>query len=253
MKKFLAATICAFGFATLAGPASAVVIIDDFSDAQEANDPIDGADGPVSNQSAPGAIGGFRDLIASNQTGGTVTGRVTVAVNEFGNSFLQYSEGPGQIGTGTVIWDGSSGSDSLVPTDPNGVDTSPGLGGEDLTAGGLNTGLVLRINADKAYTLMIKLWDTAGNEATQTQNITQSPNTGSFERYGFYFGDFAGGSVDFADISAIGMEIQGVGELQTRMSFVKATVVPLPASALLLLGGLGGLGFLGWRRKSVAA
>lgn len=92
-----------------------------------------------SSTSAPEAVGGERDLFVAWTPGGT-GGEVALRVNAFGGQLLQFDTTAGAQGIRQVVWDG-------FDADPFSLDPT-GLGGLDVTDGGQNHGLRLRIWAD---------------------------------------------------------------------------------------------------------
>ena len=81
-------------------------------------------------------LGQERDIIAVLDSG---DGEVRVSVNPFGSRpTMRYNADVAVTGSGTVVWDG---------IDNNAGQVSMGLGGRDLTLGGTQTGLTLRIGA----------------------------------------------------------------------------------------------------------
>lgn len=60
-------------------------------------------------------------------------------------------------------------------------------------------------------------------------------------------------SLALSGIKSIVFGVYGSGVYADNLTFTPAPRVPLPAALPLLLTGLGGLGFVGWRRKRSAA
>ncbi|MEZ6118806.1 MAG: SdrD B-like domain-containing protein [Pirellulaceae bacterium] len=107
-------------------------------------------------------LGQERDVIAVLNSG---TNAIEVSINPFGlEPVLQYSAPPGVVGSGQIIWDG---------VDNDGSNLAFGLNGRDLTQGGDNTGIFLRIGAEQTgATVQITLFeDDAGTFSVSTANI----------------------------------------------------------------------------------
>ena len=83
------------------------------------------------------AIGNERDLFV-RWLGGT--GKAALNVSPYGGEMLQYETDAGVVGSAIVTWDGRDGSASPTP--------SMGLHGMDLTDGGLNDSLLLKLGVD---------------------------------------------------------------------------------------------------------
>ena len=102
-------------------------------------------------------LGGERDLQAV-MTSGTVTD--TVKFNAAGN-LLNLDPTINASGNYTISWDGADGNASVL--------NATGLGGFDLTQGGINTGIVMRIQVDKANSVTtFRVFTNAGNASEQT-------------------------------------------------------------------------------------
>lgn len=219
-----------------AAPASALVI-DDFvtpqfvEDTVAEDDVIDGVDGVGSEVAAVTAIGGYRDLYVEKLSGPTDSGvraRVTDDILSFSNDSLV-------TGAGYITWDGDD-------DDPFNVDTD-GLGGYNLLAAGNFFDFEV-IEADHMLDFTMTVWDMAGGISTYFEEL---PPVEQLETR-LFFSQFTG-TADFSDVGAIQIFVTG-DRPSLDASIGEIEVIPLPASALLLLGGIGGLGALRARRRS---
>jgi hypothetical protein len=127
---------------------------------------------------------------------------------------------------------------------------SPGLGGVDLTGGGANDGFVLDVTVlGGQVTLTATVTDASGNSASG------SPLGLGTGRQELLFSDITG-PTDFSNIETIEFLIElgggariGIDSITTDATGT-AAVVPLPASAVLLLAGVGALGAVRARRRT---
>lgn len=156
------------------------------------------------------ALGGQRDLFVELTSG---TGSVELEVNLLDLDLLTFSNKLGAVGRGLVTWDGADDdADQLDPV---------GLGGVDLTENGTNVGIWFRFGADlPGGVLTMHVYTDAGNHSALSQAIPQTP-TGTAEVVALLrFSDFAvsaGSGVDFTNVGAIQLEIQGVPNLDAEL------------------------------------
>ena len=215
---------------------AASLLIDDFSTNQRVTDLPQGGI-PDSSQVASGtAIGGYRDMevrTASSEEDAT-------ELRAF-NGILGFSNITGTTGEGWVTYDGDD--------DPLTVNTS-GLGG-------LNFDLpearfvfdVLEYDHDMFFEA--RVWDTMGGFSSFGALLPRDESRDTLFLDLFAFS----GDVDFSSVGALQFYVRaeaGETALDGALDEIRLEYIPLPASALLLLGGFGGLSVLGARRRKRA-
>ncbi|MGL4648660.1 MAG: hypothetical protein ACRC1H_04575, partial [Caldilineaceae bacterium] len=206
----------AFGSATLPAKASSIItitpadaegtmytLIDSFDVTPQVARASSGTPYAASVAAATEAIGGFRKLVATlDQSFGTVA----MAANDpaSGVARLDFSATATATGTRSVTWDGTGTS--------AGVTNYTGLGGLDLTEGGMNSGLSILVNADRPGVITTRIYTDASNFSTATIPFG---DTGSGVQQIFLpFGSFtttAGAGVTLTDIGAIQIDIAANG------------------------------------------
>jgi hypothetical protein len=214
---------------------AATIMIDDFVTVQSA---LATAGSPVgsSTLAAPEAIGGERDMHADLISGNTA---LSVTVNPFGGEILVHDSGTAVKGFSLIVWDGPDGDPTVIDPD--------GLGGVDLTSGGLNDSIRLSsVLADLTGTLSLTVFDAADATGNTWSRVVMNLPGGIFAPVDIDvpLANFtvvgSNGAASFSNVGAISMEIENVttGSLDVQMASISA--VPEPSSVLLaLLGGLG--------------
>lgn len=223
---------------------AATLLIDNFEDAQSVED----APG-IGNQVGPSAniIGGYRDLLAESDASNERVGATELAAVE---GMLTFNNDTGVTGRGWVTYDGAN----LVGNDPLNVD-SAGLGGIDFFDGA-GAGFLFEIIAVDLPGIFIKIraWDIFDNMVTYAESLPAGGGNPFVP-----LAAFAGGPIDWNQVGALqffaqtgeGNDVPALDGAIGSIS-VETGVVPLPASALFLLGGFGALGALRSRRRKAA-
>lgn len=240
MRKLLGAAASAAVLCTGAQAFAATLVIDDFSDEQRVQDAPGFA--PNSSQLAGSMLGGYRDLAVTN-TSADGSNLAATELNVTGGN-LKFSNVAGARGEGTLTYDGDD--------DPTTVNTS-GLGGVNLLIGTdpyFYFASPPTVPFDNVALFRATVWDVDGNTATYEELLDADYDPQ------LSFSEFAG--VDFSRIGALQFFISSTGtndsvdgavtQIEVRAGDVAP--VPLPASGLLLLGGMGGLSFLRRRKKA---
>jgi hypothetical protein len=223
-------------FLMLATSNAQALLIDNFSDAQNLSRNTTGFINDTAV--APGALGGKRDA------------RIDVTSSMFGNKMdlsvgavqpnLSLSKGTGVSGSSTIEWDGGNGA--------NNIDTL-GLGGVDLTDGGLSDRFHVRVlEKDLASSLTFTIYDTAGGSASGSIGLPV-PIAGTTDFY-LLFSNLVG-AVDLTHVGAIKMVISGVTNADLTLGSIETTHTPEPSTLLLLGTGLLSVAGYGWRRKKL--
>ncbi|MDG2382715.1 MAG: SdrD B-like domain-containing protein [Pirellulaceae bacterium] len=153
-------------------PGESTLVIDQFETPQSvmASSPVPSSNGSTlsfANESE--VIGAERDMYV-NMTAGI--GEVQLRVNPFGmNPVLQYDSTSGVEGSSIVTWDGTDNDSNPTP--------SMGLGGRDLTQGGVNTGFTMALGIDSSGagdTVEVKLFQ--GDASNVSSASAAMPITG---------------------------------------------------------------------------
>jgi hypothetical protein len=231
------------GFAS-AAPA---LMIDDFISVMTASYefPADNVSGTGSTAgAAPSAIGLNRKLYVTGISG--LDGdRLRLRSNPGGATRLSLSTDDSVTGYGEVVWDGTTNV---------GVTSYTGLGGLDLTGGGINDSIQIDVyNEDLPATLTMTLWTDVANFAIGTLNLPGSIIT-TDTTFFLDFSAFAitGASFSFDDIGAARLRIQAtnpnapgldmsLNKIETVDRYPTPHPTPLPPVALLMLPGLWAL------------
>lgn len=235
MKTFfkIAAASC-LTFAAAPGAMASTILIDDFS-AQQKVESVAGLNPSSSTLLTPTVIGGsrFLSVVTSPQNAtntAPVAGTTLEATGTQGlpsDNTLQFANSTNQTGVATIRYD------------DNGLGLDDGIGdpGFDLTKGGILDKFFFEILTfdllGTVFTATVE--DADGIVRTYTENL--APTLSPF--LAFSDPDFAG--VDFTKVTslAFGFDSSAVPNFDGALGSI--SVVPLPASALLLIGGLGGL------------
>jgi hypothetical protein len=204
---------------------ASATIIDSFDEAQ-AGIAIAGGSGSSVLAGLSEVIGGEREL---SLTVNSNTGSQLASLN-VSDGLLNFNNGTGVDSTAMVTWDGIA---------------SGGLGGEDVTNGGLSFAIVVNVvAADLGGMIRLDIEDTGAGSAFVTQAI--GPGAGAFV---LPFASFAG--VNFGALDLVKLTITGPDALDVSIDFIETSQVPEPSTmllsglALLALGGLSRL-----RRKA---
>jgi hypothetical protein len=215
--------------------AAAVISIDTFSTPQAvADDPF--AEQPQGSEIVAGeALGGFRDLYVETDDDGNFAA-TTLEVSD-GN--LSFNNESGVTGRGWVTYDGGDGNPLTVDTD--------GLGGVDLEDGPGAGFFFEVVRLDLPFQVTIMAWDLSDMTTMFTAEVSATGDPflplAAFSNPDFDWNNV--GALQFmADSNGTANVDATIGSIS-----VETGVIPLPASALLLLGGLGGLSAFGMRRK----
>lgn len=205
---------------------AASILIDDFTVFQEVFDDPDVGDGEV-NTSTVGfdasIRGGFRTLTVLTIPDGLGGSSLMSTGNSGTNppNSLNFSNGGSQRGVATVTYDGGLTGD---------------LG--DLTGGGLLDSFFFEVlDADLAGTVFrTTVVDGDGDSSTFTENIAIDGTFDPFTRFSSFDSD-----INFADVASLTFQFDTLDVTNFDGTLGSVSVVPLPASILFLLGGLGGL------------
>ena len=243
---------------------AAPVVIDTFASTQGLVSVGPGTQAnPLSNDagvSSSSSLGGARN-IGVTRVAGDGFDFVNVSTNLF-----EMNSAAADNATGKIIWDG----------DTNGtVNAATGLGGVDLTAGGLNTGLRLRARSDVTGTIYITIFTSATSYSTVALTLPgQGFGSTPFTEFFLPFATFAlganatvtsngvgfnlltaTGTANFTSVTAITLLVDGTGPnsagLDTQIQLLQADTessVPEPMTLALAGAGLGVLGILRRRR-----
>ncbi len=228
MNRFII-TASAIALTAMAAPVSAASLLDDFTTFQAVEDTATLPAVNTSTLADAGVIGGFRTLTAATTAIGSGSDGATEFVsNRFGAEQLSFSNAQGVLGTGTLRYD-SNGA---------GLDDGIGGAGYDLTNGGAFTKFFFEVtdfDQLNAADFSAQVCDVLANCGTYTESLTVGFNPFlSFGNLAFTSAGVNFGAVDSLTFSLTSTSTSFDGSLGS------ISVVPLPASALLLLGGLGG-------------
>ena len=198
-------------------------------------------------------LGGERDAFLQFLTG---TADSTLRSNPFGlDDVLEFDQSAGVATAATLTWDGVDGvADASVGL---------GLGGLDLTNGGLNTGIELSIGIDAAGagdTFSLRLYQGSTTNFSQVVlpiPVTDGTATGSvFVPFSAFNGPVTAANVDAIQLDlggqspSIDMQLDFIGIVGPQVKDVPLTrAVPEPTTLKLMLVWAW-LGLLGLRRDS---
>ncbi len=180
-----------------------------------------------SSVSGGGVLGTERD-IQVNLTAGVIAGNTMSAVVSSG--FFSYSQDATITGNSVTQWDGADGSPTLNPT---------GLGGIDLTVGGVQDAFLLNVEFDDLpVDVVLNVYTDAGNASTLSVTLPGLifANTDFVLPYSS-FSTLLGAGADFTNVGAITMTLGSavtapdvvVDFLQTTATLTNAKTVFIQA------------------------
>ena len=231
----------------LLGPNEFLMLIDDFADQQEVTaNPIVGVG--ATNLTSSTVIGGQRDLHIEYISGPAES---TLYANPFGlNEVLEFNQSAAVISVATITWDGIDGDMSTTPQ-------AGGLGGIDITNGGLNEAFAFDLGIDAAgagENLTLRIFSDGGvSEAIVSIPVT---NGTAMSQQTVALSEFIG-TADLTAVDVIQLEIGGskpsidaqIGPIGLIGSAVNDISVPTPEPSSMLLAVFGFAWFLGKNRR----
>jgi hypothetical protein len=231
--------------AVLAAGSAQALVIDTFDTEHTVEDVPTAGESVADEIFAPEALGDYRHLYVQNKQG--ISGGTTLDVRA---GQLEFSNNVDASGTGTITYDGPGGFDP-IGGDP--VNTS-GLGGIDFLIGPVPF-LEFDVSSfEQDLFVQIDAWDLSGNQTRYTETL---PPAGLFSPL-LPLDDFEplGTEFDWTQVGALQFFVESFvsdadpdGGYDGSISGIELNAIPLPASAFLVLGGLGGLTLLRARRR----
>ncbi|WP_299818748.1 VPLPA-CTERM sorting domain-containing protein [uncultured Jannaschia sp.] len=235
--KYIGLTAAAALLMSTAGAFAATVTIDQFDTDQVVSDVPSADSVNTSTVAAPDAIGGFRTMTADNSTSNRPTDATTF--DSF-DGILTFSNTRNSTGSGTLTYDanGEGLMTSLL------IGTDPFFSFEGAS-----------FDNNSNVNITANLTDSAGSVVTYMENVA----SGSFSPNLFltqFSTDEDYDDFDFSNVYALQFVVDTTGLQDNIDGQIDAitlnagdtpNVIPLPATSLLLLGGMGGLAAL--RRK----
>ncbi len=150
------------------------------------------------------ALGGYRDLCVSNVSGSSGTSILTASSSSGG--YLDLSQTTGVYSVATVQWDGNDGACTISPT---------GLGGVDLTDGGFNDGVVVRVVAADGLPVVVtlRIYTNASNWKQKSVTLSSQITGGAAAEVVFRFADLSGGAgtLDPTNVGAVELILDASG------------------------------------------
>ena len=265
LQKTLVAVAGALLF-SVGSAAQAGVIIDLFQGAQQTA-ATSTLNATANNQSGPFAatsvLGQYRDLSIKktfDNVGGINVGESSLSA---GGGALQLDNATGNKSVGVVTWDGINNAGNLGIN----VNTT-GLGGVDLTAGGVaNAILTGVIAADLGFNYQIRVWDMDGNKSILSAGVQfpVNPSDNIIADYQFSWFNLANGNyniggldfniartglIDFTNIGALQLELENSDRISVDLAIGSIQTIPEPGVLALVGAGLFGVAVAGRRRKA---
>lgn len=235
-----------------AGPAQASLLVLDTFDVPQNLTALGPANTSSGSVSGAGIYGGERDMVVTTTAGIPVLGLNTQTL---GANQLAHSADATVTGFTLLQWDGVDGSSTLNPV---------GLGGADLTNGGLVTGLGIRVSLnDLPADITLTVYDASDPTGLTFSQASLSLPGGIFSDTDFlvnfasFTTDGPNGAADFTNAGAVEMLIDGAQQSTDLVfSFIQpgSTLVPEPMSAAVWsLCLVTGLVVVARRKRSVVA
>lgn len=226
--------------------ARADILIDSFDTTQTVT-VSGGPPGPKStfgSSSAAEAIGGERDILVNRTSSGS--GSLTVDVGISMPGMAAQGAGFGVAGNSVFTWDGPDSAAAVNAT---------GLGGIDLTGGGLGTQFLLDAASDLGVTLLLRVFTDSTRFSELSAVVPPDPEF-DLSTFAFPFSAFnptgPGGGANFTNVGAIQLQISGGSSADAIVDVLSIPTVAVPAPPSALLLGLGAITFVttyGWRLR----
>jgi hypothetical protein len=255
IKTTFAAAVLATTFGASAAMAGTIMIDDFMVGGGVQAEGLNGA-GPVqATVTGPltSILGGVRFMQVRTDQGSDTGTSLSVTQN---SGILRFANDSASTGSGWLVYDGNTTIDRMDATlsiaDVNGValeavvDTA-GLGSIDFLQGQLDGFFEFDVkNFDNDFgnlpvgtlTFSAFAWDASGGAVSYFEAIDPM-NFSPLLAYS----QFTGTPFDWSEVSALAFRIDtnNIVALDGELGAITATPIPLPASVLLLLGGVGGL------------
>ena len=238
MTKYFLGTIAAAGLTLAAAPALAVTLtIDNFDGSQRVTD----TGGTSASQVAgSGIIGDYRDLQVTNTVAdGDSTDATELRAT---NGSLRFSNIRNARGEGVITYDGDDDPTTLNTTGLGGINFLIGPSPRfffDVPADGFDN------DANAFFSAFV--YDMEGRQVSYSENL--QAGFSPFLPFEQLTGD---ADFDFGNVGALQFRISTtdtIDNIDGQINGIEVAAIPLPASGLMLLAGLGGFGALRRFRK----
>jgi uncharacterized repeat protein (TIGR01451 family) len=184
---------------------------------------VGGATTDATSVAASEALGGHRDLFAQLTT---ATGSVMLAANPFGTPLLEFDTSASATGNVYVAYDGNN---SATPT----VINPTGLGGVDLTQGGLVNGFTFTVGADHASSITINVFKDGSNESTVNVPFTATSGNAAeslFVPFSSFTTALGSGAGNFSSVGALQVSVDDSQAINGQILTI-GTTEPTPLAA----------------------
>jgi hypothetical protein len=181
--------------------------------------------------SGPGIIGDYRDSYLEYLSG---PGNANLDADFTEAGVMLFSLNSSTRGSASIVWDGDNDGDDEFPVlTPATVVDIDGLGGVDLTDGGLNDRIEIVVSfSDAVSFLTLRVWDLEGDltNAVDELDFMVMADGDAIQTIELPFEDF---DIDFSQVGAIELEINPLSPA-TDLQFEVIRAVPSPGGSILL-------------------